>query len=160
MAKDLDSTLRLLHAGGTTAMAEMARGIQRALTPECQHVFTPLLPEQAAREATNPGQAHRPLAGLAVSVKDLFDMQGMPTPAGSRVLAEARPPATARAETTSGPTGSYTLALPAGVYDLAVDGTCYGGSTVVVEVLRAQATTIPEVVLSRTPCTYLPVAMH
>ena len=93
MAKDLDSTLRLLHAGGTTAMAEMARCIQRALTPECQHVFTPLLPEQAAREATNPGQAHRPLAGLAVSVKDLFDMQGMPTPAGSRVLAEAPPAA-------------------------------------------------------------------
>ena len=79
---------------------------------------------------------------------------------GARVLAEARPPATARAETTTGPTGSYTLALPAGVYDLAVDGTCYGGSTVVVEVLRAQATTIPEVVLSRTPCTYLPLAMH
>lgn len=79
---------------------------------------------------------------------------------GARVLAEARPPATARAETTTGPTGSYTLALPAGVYDLAVDGTCYGGSTVVVEVLRAQATTIPEVVLSRTPCTYLPLTMH
>lgn len=52
-----------------------------------------MLPEQAAREATNPGQAHRPLAGLAVSVKDLFDMQGMPTPAGSRVLAEAPPAA-------------------------------------------------------------------
>ena len=28
MAKDLDSTLRLLHAGGTTAMAEMARAVR------------------------------------------------------------------------------------------------------------------------------------
>jgi len=79
---------------------------------------------------------------------------------GARVLVEARPPATVRAETTTGPEGSYSLALPAGVYDLAVDGFCYGASTVVVEVLRGQVTAIPEVVLSRTPCAYLPLAMH
>lgn len=93
MAKDLDSTLRLLHAGGTTATAEMERCLDRAHAPECQHVFTPLLAGQAAREAANPGQAHRPLAGLAVSVKELFDMQGMTTRAGSTVLAEAPPAA-------------------------------------------------------------------
>ena len=95
MAKDLDSTLRLLHAGGTTAMAEMARCIQRALTPECQHVFTPLLPEQAAREATNPGQAHRPLAGLAVSVKDLFDICLLYTSPSPRDRTRSRMPSSA-----------------------------------------------------------------
>lgn len=34
-----------------------------------------------------------PLAGLAVSVKDLFDVQGQPTTAASRVLADANPAA-------------------------------------------------------------------
>ena len=34
-----------------------------------------------------------PLAGLAVSVKDLFDVQGHPSSAGSRVLADAAPAA-------------------------------------------------------------------
>lgn len=34
-----------------------------------------------------------PLAGLAVSVKDLFDVQGQPTTAASRVLADASPAA-------------------------------------------------------------------
>ena len=34
-----------------------------------------------------------PLAGLAVSVKDLFDVQGQPTTAGSRVLACTAPAA-------------------------------------------------------------------
>src|SRR5471030_1749314 len=32
-----------------------------------------------------------PLAGVPVSVKDLFDVQGQPTRAGSRVLADAAP---------------------------------------------------------------------
>lgn len=34
-----------------------------------------------------------PLAGLPVSIKDLFDVEGQPTPAGSVVLADAKPAA-------------------------------------------------------------------
>ena len=42
------------------------------------------------------GRAPGPLAGIPVSVKDLFDIAGEPTPAGSKVLANA-PPAKANA---------------------------------------------------------------
>ena len=42
------------------------------------------------------GRAPSRYAGIPVSLKDLFDIAGEPTPAGSRVLADA-PPATAHA---------------------------------------------------------------
>jgi aspartyl-tRNA(Asn)/glutamyl-tRNA(Gln) amidotransferase subunit A len=42
------------------------------------------------------GRAAGPLAGIPVSIKDLFDVAGEPTPAGSKVLANA-PPASANA---------------------------------------------------------------
>jgi len=93
MAQDLDSTLRLLHAGTTSAAAQMQACIARAQAPESRHAFSLPLFDQAASAARDPDLAHRPLAGLAISVKDLFDMQGLPCPAGSTVLAGA-PPAT------------------------------------------------------------------
>jgi aspartyl-tRNA(Asn)/glutamyl-tRNA(Gln) amidotransferase subunit A len=53
-------------------------------------------PEQSLRQALASGQGqahlHRPLAGLPVSVKDLFDVAGQVTRAGSVVL-EGQPPA-------------------------------------------------------------------
>ena len=45
----------------------------------------------AADRAVADGRDPGPLAGLAVSVKDLFDIAGEPTPAASRVLAGASP---------------------------------------------------------------------
>ena len=107
MAKDLDSTLRLLHAGATSAAAQMHDCITRAQASEARHAFCLPLFEQAAAQARNPALAHRPLAGLAVSVKDLFDMQGLPCPAGSTVLADAPPavhdaPAVARLKAAGG----------------------------------------------------------
>jgi len=45
----------------------------------------------AADARLNAGAPLPPLAGLAVSVKDLFDLQGQPTTAASRVLADAPP---------------------------------------------------------------------
>ena len=93
MAQDLDSTLRLLHAGTTSAAAQMQACIARAQAPESRHAFSLPLFDQAASASRDPDLAHRPLAGLAISVKDLFDMQGLPCPAGSTVLAGA-PPAT------------------------------------------------------------------
>lgn len=38
------------------------------------------------------GTVLSPLAGIPVSVKDLFDIEGQPTRAGSTVLADASPP--------------------------------------------------------------------
>ncbi|MGP1683378.1 MAG: amidase, partial [Giesbergeria sp.] len=47
--------------------------------------------DEALREAADPELAHLPLAGLSVSVKDLFDMQGITSTAGSTVLATELP---------------------------------------------------------------------
>lgn len=63
-----------------------------------QAVFTALYPSEAlaaaaaADTARQNGQPHSPLAGLPVSVKDLFDIEGETTLAGSVVLRD-RPPA-------------------------------------------------------------------
>src|SRR5207253_8056131 len=47
----------------------------------------------ARRAAADPNSATRRLMGLAVSVKDLFDVRGESTPAGSIVLADSPPAA-------------------------------------------------------------------
>jgi amidase/aspartyl-tRNA(Asn)/glutamyl-tRNA(Gln) amidotransferase subunit A len=47
--------------------------------------------DDARAVAAEPGVAQKPLAGLAVSVKDLFDVAGQRTSAGSLVLRDALP---------------------------------------------------------------------
>jgi aspartyl-tRNA(Asn)/glutamyl-tRNA(Gln) amidotransferase subunit A len=65
----------------------------------CRHVFVLKRAESAraaaaaADAAVAAGNPLAPLAGLAVSVKDLFDVQGETTAAGSVVLADAEPAA-------------------------------------------------------------------
>lgn len=78
------------------------RLLQAAQAPEAASVFTALLADDAlaaAREAdrqTAQGTPLGPLAGLPVSVKDLYDVAGRTTMAGS-VLRHGAPPATADA---------------------------------------------------------------
>jgi hypothetical protein len=72
------------------------------------------------------------------------------------VLAESHPPLEVRVEATTDLSGSYSLALPAGLYDVTVDGTCHGASTVVVEVTSRSVTTAEQVALVPTRCTPLP----
>ena len=88
MTADLHATRLALLAGDTDARAEIERAIAVAASPACAHAFTRTLFEQA-RSAAAAATPRQPLAGLAFSVKDLFDVQGQPTPAGSRVLAHA-----------------------------------------------------------------------
>lgn len=88
---------------GTTdpvAAAEAALAAARAGDPA---TFTVLTPERAMREAAASRDRHKagtpfgPLDGVPVAWKDLFDLQGLATTAGSRVLADA-PPAAGDAE--------------------------------------------------------------
>ncbi|MGZ5269614.1 MAG: amidase [Ramlibacter sp.] len=88
---DLSSTRDQLVRGGTSAAAELDRALAIARSAACNHAFVALAPERARREATAPGAQALPLAGLPVSVKDLFDVQGEVTAAGSAVLAHATP---------------------------------------------------------------------
>lgn len=87
--QDLHSTLLAIRAGQTDARTEMARAIAVAESPACAHVFTRTLYDTARAEAARAAPAQA-LAGLAFSAKDLFDLAGQPTPAGSQVLSHAR----------------------------------------------------------------------
>ncbi|WP_225784633.1 amidase [Xenophilus sp. Marseille-Q4582] len=87
---DLHATREALRAGRTDAVQCLDAAIASAQSPANAHTFVRTCFDSARREAfaARPGQ---PLAGLAFSVKDLFDVQGQPTPAGSQVLAHAAP---------------------------------------------------------------------
>ena len=92
---DLIATLQALRDGSSSASAEAERCLAAASSPACKHVFRQLTPEWLRQQAGS-ATARSPLAGLAFSVKDLFDVQGQVTAAGSVVLEDA-PPATRHA---------------------------------------------------------------
>lgn len=103
---DLHATRLDLLAGGTDARTEMERAIGIAQSPACAHAFTRTMFDEArqAAAASDPGSR---LAGLAFTAKDLFDVEGQPTPAGSAVLghapaAKADSPAVARLRAAGG----------------------------------------------------------
>ncbi len=106
---DLFSTRQAILEGRSSAAQEMAQSLAIAQSEACAHTFLHLDAHTAAAQAAQTAQASgaQPLAGLAVSVKDLFDVQGQVSSAGSRVLAQAAPaaadcPAVARLKAAGG----------------------------------------------------------
>lgn len=99
---DLHDALSAVRAGHTTAQAAMADSLQAAQSPPCRAAFVrrfdamAMAAARAADSALASGAPLPPLGGLAVSVKDLFDVAGWPTTAASRSLHDA-PPAAADA---------------------------------------------------------------
>ena len=89
MPIDLIATRESVRCGQTRPEEQADLAIAVAQTPACGHVFLKTMFDEAREAAASPTNADRPLAGLAVSVKDLFDVAGQPTPAGSVVLAGA-----------------------------------------------------------------------
>ncbi|MGE4086407.1 MAG: amidase [Vicinamibacterales bacterium] len=95
---------RQLAEGRTTSRALTESALERIADPagEGQRTFVRVFRDQALAAADaadalrRAGVAPSPLAGIPVSVKDLFDVAGVTTLAGSVVLAD-RPPATADA---------------------------------------------------------------
>ena len=93
-----------LAAGTMTSRALVEACLARIEEPnsEGSRAFIKVHAEQARAMADamdalrRVGRAPSRYAGIPVSLKDLFDIAGEPTPAGSRVLADA-PPATAHA---------------------------------------------------------------
>lgn len=94
---------RRLDQGSTTSVQLTDQALGRAMAGEGPHVFTRVFQGSALAEARASdtlraaGLARSPVEGLPISVKDLFDIEGFPTLAGSRLLAEA-PPAQRTAE--------------------------------------------------------------
>ncbi|HWI81768.1 amidase [Ramlibacter sp.] len=93
MRHDLIATRERLLAGQARATAEMDECIRIAQSPACSAAFVATSFDEARRAAADPAGTAGPLAGLAVSVKDLFDVAGQTTAAGSKVLADAPPAA-------------------------------------------------------------------
>ena len=88
LPNDLQASRLAIQEGRTTARTEIERAIAMADSPACQHVFIHRMFDQARGEA-EAARPEQPLAGLPFSAKDLFDVAGQPTPAGSVVLSHA-----------------------------------------------------------------------
>jgi aspartyl-tRNA(Asn)/glutamyl-tRNA(Gln) amidotransferase subunit A len=87
---DLHSTRERLRQGQARIADELAAARAAAASAACAHAFLKNRFDEAAAEAARvaPGA---PLAGLPVSIKDLFDFEGEATRAGSIALADAKP---------------------------------------------------------------------
>ena len=89
MFPDLHSTRNSISSGRSSAAEALESCIAAAQSADCQHVFR-LLDAQGARSRLQSLDAKRlPLSGLAVSIKDLFDVEGQVSAAGSTVLTDA-----------------------------------------------------------------------
>lgn len=97
------ATLQATLAGPGAHEALLERVLAEARAPAAAHVYTALFDDEAlaaaraADDAAARGQPLPPLAGLPVTVKDLYDIAGRTTMAGS-VLREGAPPAARDAE--------------------------------------------------------------
>ncbi len=93
MTPDLTGTRTLIERGAASASAALEACAAAANTPALQHAFVGNRFSEAAAAAAAvdslraAGGPLPTLAGLAVTVKDLFDVQGEITSAGSKVLA-------------------------------------------------------------------------
>ncbi len=100
MRDDLWAARAAIEHGTTTAVERLAGSFRAAGSPACADAFlsTSVAAGEAAARAVDilhaAGAPLPPLAGLAVSIKDLFDVRGETTAAGSTVLADD-PPAVA-----------------------------------------------------------------
>jgi len=91
MLPDLHTTLQRISHGQTDPAAQIAQAIDIAQSEVCRHTFLKTMFDEARALASAPGIRQKPLAGLAVSIKDLFDVAGQTTSAGSLALQDALP---------------------------------------------------------------------
>lgn len=96
---DLHSIHAAVQAGKTSSAEIMEQANAIAQSDTCRHVFMPGAVENTVFSKKNPTNiastaSAQLLAGIPVSIKDLFDVAGQTTAAGSTVLA-ATPPALA-----------------------------------------------------------------
>jgi aspartyl-tRNA(Asn)/glutamyl-tRNA(Gln) amidotransferase subunit A len=86
MKSDLIATREDILNGHQQALTVAEACLEIANSPACRHVFRQITAESLRSAAGHPNIATQALAGLSVSVKDLFDVQGQNTAAGSTVL--------------------------------------------------------------------------
>jgi len=94
LPSDLHATREALNTGRIRHPEVLEQAAAIAQSEACRHVFMPGRPPNpfsaaTALSSTAFGDPGRVLAGIPVSVKDLFDVAGQTTAAGSAVLANA-----------------------------------------------------------------------
>lgn len=89
MLPDLHTTRHGLRTGQTHPTTEIEQAIDTTQSARCDHVFLQQTFAEARAVARTRDIEKKPLAGLAVSIKDLFDVVGQTTSAGSLVLRDA-----------------------------------------------------------------------
>jgi aspartyl-tRNA(Asn)/glutamyl-tRNA(Gln) amidotransferase subunit A len=102
--KTIHDAAAALAAGTTSARALVEECLARVADPDGEgaRTFVRVYADEARAMADaadllrRAGRAPGPLAGIPISIKDLFDVAGEATPAGSKILANA-PPASAHA---------------------------------------------------------------
>jgi 1-carboxybiuret hydrolase len=87
-----------VRSGGLSARAAVQASLDRiAATDPAINAFTQVLAERALRQAdavdASPRRARMKLAGVPIAAKNLFDIAGLPTLAGSKIERDARPAA-------------------------------------------------------------------
>ena len=82
MHSDLCSTLANVRSGECRATDLLQAAIETARSPVCNQVFAQTLFDSAMHDAARAAP-QLPLAGLPVTVKDLFDMKGSRSAASS-----------------------------------------------------------------------------
>jgi amidase/aspartyl-tRNA(Asn)/glutamyl-tRNA(Gln) amidotransferase subunit A len=97
MPIDLTEALASLRLGRHSARSLLTESLTRAEDAACEHAFlrrfdaTAHAAAEASDAAAARGEPRPVLGGLAVSIKDLFDVAGHPTTAASAAMAEAPP---------------------------------------------------------------------
>ncbi len=90
MPNDLCAARAAIAGGTLEAGALMEQSIAAARSDACRHAFVATSFDTALQQARAAGR-DTPLAGLSVSIKDLFDVAGQTSAAASLVLADAPP---------------------------------------------------------------------
>jgi amidase/aspartyl-tRNA(Asn)/glutamyl-tRNA(Gln) amidotransferase subunit A len=94
---DIQINPKSIAAGSITAAEVLRHAIQAGDSAACRHAFirrfdaTAQTTAQLVDRAREAGLTLPALAGMPISIKDLFDVAGQPTTAASRVLAHAGP---------------------------------------------------------------------
>jgi aspartyl-tRNA(Asn)/glutamyl-tRNA(Gln) amidotransferase subunit A len=89
MLQDLHTTRQQIRSSHTHPSEQVEFAIEVAQAKACDHVFLKTSFEDARAVAAGPLIRTTPLMGLTVSIKDLFDVAGQPSQAGSVALADA-----------------------------------------------------------------------
>lgn len=91
MHADLIATRQALREGRCHAEEVAQTCLDKAESSACTHAFVHLTPDEVRQNALNFKASQKELSGLPVSIKDLFDVQGQISAAGSVVLKDRLP---------------------------------------------------------------------